>query len=628
MNPIKTISPTSRQQFNRCEYEWYQQRVLGLTTPPTASMALGSEVHDVLETVAKVRRDNDPRAHAYKADGKAYNIAQPGFAHIPNDIGNYEIEVWLSHPCGPLTFKGKGDLCKPGHIQDWKTSADPMRWGKSPAELAADSQMLAYAYTATMQEGWKPQPYQLTHVYLATTGMPMAHRSDAHRVPWSRVESTWQEYVADAHRMVAVAKLPEDEVPFKLTGCNAYSGCPYRGRCPHVSKAKSTSMGFGNPNNARRENMSPSRDALRAALGLSSNPTNINPPDASGTDPNIDKAVTSLAKFMDGRESVPARSIKVLCTKLGVTDMDAVIKKVGLVDYGDGKYGKPQAALNVPLDDDIIPVPDDPSPTMAGAVPLTPEEQTIYDYMVDNNKPTTEKEVKAANKKVGAYTRLHKQRVHNILAALSTVQAGVADDPAPTPDDVAKDVKGQNIQVALSKLGYSPEQITRMDANATENILTERIDARDVSILPDGRLHVIPKTTPDPEDDVTVGETETVVPPELEPQVQQAVDRLAAEAPTESPTIILVDCLCDIAVDINVLLRQEIEDIECAAKVDFIGLLEYAEGYRTLAAKLAKRLRSEELTGIIAISSDDPAAKYLMPILKLQPNVTFVRSTR
>lgn len=694
MKTIKTISPTSRSQFNRCQSEFFFQRRMGMVTPPTSSMALGSEVHEVLEFRAKLLKGcgvND--ADIPKVSLKAQRIAALGILHIPEDIDNYEIEVRIKVPCGPLNFIGKGDLGKPGLIHDWKTSSDPGRWGQTPTSLADDSQMLGYAYAFTVQEGWDPQPYTLKHVYLATRGTPMAIPVESPIVPWASVLEAWKGYIRDAHAMHALNDITNvEDVPYNLTGCSAYSGCPHRGYCPHYKRSRSITEGFANPNAAssalkKERTMSSARNSLRDSLGLTSN---ILPPDAAVPEvpvsPEHTKAVTSLTAFMATRDDVPVRSVKGLCAKLGASDFEAVAKDSGLTQDGANYVKLPPVADDIPVVDDDIPVvtPEAPATPKADPAPaptdtkLEAPEQTILDYMVANGIEHTEKGVKAANKATNARKRLHKSRVDEVLAALPESPKA---DTTPAPVKAHSSPKGASLTKALTALGYSPEQIDRMNADSVDEALTEGITADGISILPNGKLVVVGKgkpepkadTTPEPEPEtpaIVVEEATAEDTVETTPEQEVAIDKLletiekndlpptgpdtqapsvedlikqAADAKAEPvvevlnnlpiPLLILVDCVSQNAMPLEQCLAGAIDKVQTQLKVDYYASVKFAEGEKAIVAAMAKALREHPLnvvfpTMMVSVDSSGTLGRYALPVLRLIPNAVFIQAVR
>ncbi len=673
------ISPTSAQQYERCPLEWYLARVLGIETPPTKAMARGSDVHDILEAKGKGEVPT-PEGRA-----AAYAIATPGFEHCRP---GFDIETWVRVPCGPLDFVGKVDRWryvaakKRLVIEDWKTSSNIGEYGKTPEELKTDMQMLGYAYALAEQEGLTAKAVDVAHLYLATSGLPVCVPSRAYGVPWSRVERIWRRYVAIAEAMYALIAV-EDEalVPYKLTGCSAYSGCPFgkSGRCARFKPEVAATVGLGNPNagttrtteGARKMGTSKSKQAskLRNALGVGS--TSINPPDAAPDVPPeydadaVAKAAKALEKHLEKRgvDEVALSVVEKLAPKVGLpkTAADIIASAAGLDRDGDVyrvKVDEPEVEVDEPeveVDEPEVEV-DEPEvevevevdePDAAPEVEAAAESKALFDaleepeqriaaYMVKNGTPRTAKHVKAVCKKLEARARMHGKRVDEVLEyleALDAVKGSLVtssdDEPEPKPPRISK---------ALAALGYDGKQIDRMNADAVERILAEKLEADGVSILPSGELYLVaPGANHPPE---VVGGTPGATRPADEPEADLDDDddepeaALPRDVPSRPRLLVLVDCI-DLegeGVPLERYLDEAIRQYEDTKGIPSFTLPDYNDGERHVAASLAKALGEHPVGevfpgGVVLVSSRSPLYRVVYPILVRIPGVFVVKGT-
>ena len=240
------VSPTQVDMFRRCPRKWFNAYILGLKAPPSAAMQLGSAVHNLLETYLKMG------VHPLGGPGKAQNgLSPPG--GLAQNVAAFGIDAGLVPRPGTVTVEGRVqilgaplpmvgiiDVVDPADpdtgiaIHDHKTSSGKGRL-KTPAELAADVQMLSYGHHGLTVLDTDAPRIRLRHIYYGTPGKRGAKRrwSDEREtvVSRARIEEGWEGICLSVSQMIEVAKLEEPGVEQNPQACTDYSGCEYNQRC-------------------------------------------------------------------------------------------------------------------------------------------------------------------------------------------------------------------------------------------------------------------------------------------------------------------------------------------------------------------------------------------------------------
>jgi RecB family exonuclease len=234
--PWTQASASQVQAFWDCPRAWYNRAILGKKQPQTPAQERGTQIHAEVEhwlRTAAIR----PGEHAARVEDAV--------RHIPC------VDVLVEHgisldtfPGGPR-FVGFVDcLAETADglpwVVDHKTTSD-FRYAKTPEELRANVQMVAYAYWAMRETG--TERCRITHVYIKTkVKNPQSMRVDA-ELTLDEAEAFWTGRVLPALREMQdwAAKRPAaDELPPNTESCGKYGGCFYRPDCGFVPLQKIT----------------------------------------------------------------------------------------------------------------------------------------------------------------------------------------------------------------------------------------------------------------------------------------------------------------------------------------------------------------------------------------------------
>ena len=210
------LSASSYKTFADCPRKWWYEKVLGKVAPPKPHLALGSDVHTVLEHF--IAHGTWPTRHAAHMSGadtpehfqRVLSIAQASGGseeslkvlaalHACKDYDTHiEARVSLSADVFGIPFLGFVDFCEQAHrVVDHKTTSDLYApWHHDRASLAQDPQLLIYAWVLWKGES-PPLNVTVEHYYYQTRGAP-AFRSLAASVPWEDCEATAVKFASPA----------------------------------------------------------------------------------------------------------------------------------------------------------------------------------------------------------------------------------------------------------------------------------------------------------------------------------------------------------------------------------------------------------------------------------------------
>jgi len=232
--PFERGSASSIRLFRECRRKWYITYALGHRAPETPDQALGKAVHAVGEAYSRVG--------GTLPDSRPGEIFSQGVHLLPAPgTGQVEGEMWLHETDPPLLgyidllYEDEGGVV----VCDLKTTKS-RRWMKSPHELALDVQMITYARYVLTKVHPDAQSVSLEHVYFGTR-KPF---SDKVRIEVSRdtVSRVWEEIKSEIPKMVECHSGDENDAPQNLSMCDAYGGCPFRGRCLGGAPTKENTM--------------------------------------------------------------------------------------------------------------------------------------------------------------------------------------------------------------------------------------------------------------------------------------------------------------------------------------------------------------------------------------------------
>jgi len=233
------VSASQFKTYSMCNRKWHIERFSGMErTPPTDSMLLGTEVHEILEDHLRGIPDSQWRDN--KAARLATAVANSPYCPKPlTAIVEGEINIDYAGMAPPL--KGFIDVLIPPYktddgiptVLDWKTTSD-FKWAKTDEELKTDLQMIPYAAYAL--ETFKTDKIRVSHVQIRTKGAPAVRKSTA-VLSLSRVAGEWRGLVQLAKKMRATADIEKaQDVPCNTNACGAYGGCPFRDLCGIIDK--------------------------------------------------------------------------------------------------------------------------------------------------------------------------------------------------------------------------------------------------------------------------------------------------------------------------------------------------------------------------------------------------------
>lgn len=241
------MSPSGLMTFLDCPRKWWYEKVAKLRSPSTASQALGTRMHAVVEvflgdgdwpalgaTIDLGRRDGEWNVTQDVLDIAVVN--EPRLRSLRAAPGPVGIETVIKRPAGDPVF---GEL--PVYmVCDWWDATPRVADHKSTKDLTADyhltaeglarhPQMLMYA--AGLFWPSAPPVVALEHLYYQTQG------ARAGRV--LQTEASWQAIVDAMGRvrevsvgMKATASIAiAAEVPYKRSACGKYGGCAHIAYC-------------------------------------------------------------------------------------------------------------------------------------------------------------------------------------------------------------------------------------------------------------------------------------------------------------------------------------------------------------------------------------------------------------
>ena len=238
MREFKSVSPSQINAYNDCPRLWWYQSVLGLPTPQRPSAALGTAVHEQLESYMDSGKLPD--------DSVAGKIAKPGLSLLPEPgTGWTEVKMhdedtqdkWPKLFLSGLPVNGYIDLLNmTGErplVLDHKTTSD-LKYAKTAEELRSDPQMVIYgsfALSACASQGVSADAVDTGHVVYLTKGAPFAKKTtvtlDRKHLDAERAKL---EVTVEQMKTHASARSP-DAVPGEPTSCSKYGGCFFQDRC-------------------------------------------------------------------------------------------------------------------------------------------------------------------------------------------------------------------------------------------------------------------------------------------------------------------------------------------------------------------------------------------------------------
>lgn len=238
---LESISPSSITQFDAttpfgCERRWWFKYALGNPEPQDPSMLLGEALHKRNEVF--LMTGEVPEAGALKGkwsveqDKKAHSLFEKGLHVLKELRGLSFLRVEQTMPEGyevgglRVSSLSKCDVVTSYGIIDWKTTSDIDKYGKTPGQLANDTQMLIYA------RAFHPTApkVRLIHGQYQTKGRERFHMP-AVDVSRQQLDDRYGGYILPlVERMKSTYLVPAaKEVKPNRDACWR---CPHKGICP------------------------------------------------------------------------------------------------------------------------------------------------------------------------------------------------------------------------------------------------------------------------------------------------------------------------------------------------------------------------------------------------------------
>lgn len=283
---LVALSPSMISAFDPsssfgCERRGWYKYVMGLEEPSSPSQAIGTALHALIE-----KRLLDGQAPA--AEGEAAGLYLAGQAMIER-VASLKI-LGVEQPLKPyfidgVPLKGYVDVVHEHGIIDWKTSSDIRRYGKTPEQLAKDTQMILYGRAMHPEKS----TVLLAHGQFQTKG---SKRTDFVEVEVSRnhLDSHIRNVIVPlVQRIREVVKLDESAVPGDTAKCGR---CPFNNRC---TVKGDTVMSFFN----KLKSTPAASPTPPPTAPMPTPPQIVTPPDAPVSDPAL------AAKPVEGFSPIP-----------------------------------------------------------------------------------------------------------------------------------------------------------------------------------------------------------------------------------------------------------------------------------------------------------------------------------
>lgn len=264
------ISPSSRKTFMDCIRKWYILKVLGIAEGAQDHLILGGAVHALNERFVLVGTHPEVRTRevtdqvddaAHYSGGleelarKASEVSCHGMRFLEQirtfarkNPDNVLVEKQLAGTCGPIPYMSYSDLCfiegpdGVPTILDYKTSKDPGgRYAHHrPEQVAADPQLLFYAYALFYLILGYRGPVRVGHIYFPTQGGADKAREITGIATQEAIEANWAHFEDVAAQMLETSKIQDvKDVAPNRASCDKYKGCAYKNNqtlCPSSSK--------------------------------------------------------------------------------------------------------------------------------------------------------------------------------------------------------------------------------------------------------------------------------------------------------------------------------------------------------------------------------------------------------
>lgn len=242
------MSPSGLMSHVDCPRKWWYEKVAKIRTPSTASQALGTRMHAVVEVrllegawpETGRALDLGRRDGMWCVTSQILEIAavhEDRLASMAGHEGSTGVEHLIKRAPGDPVFGALPSYM----VCDWWDDTPRVVDHKSTKDLTAGyhltaeglqrhPQMLMYAAGLWWDD--KPPVVQVSHLYYRTQGDPAGRALDT-EVTWQQVEDAMGRIRDRSHDMLAHAKVAAaNEVPYSRSACGKYGGCPHIAYCP------------------------------------------------------------------------------------------------------------------------------------------------------------------------------------------------------------------------------------------------------------------------------------------------------------------------------------------------------------------------------------------------------------
>lgn len=236
-------SASQIKTFRACNRKWWWNKIVGLDTPSTPAMELGTRMHKLLE----IYLAGGPAPAATTREGCA---ALPGLRFLPPPAMvqkiNIERKFRLTLQGAAAPVDGFIDLVEPDAVDevgawlpmvtDHKSSSN-FKYMKEEEELANDAQALLYL--AEMRNVLKAEGRQLPesmafrHVYYLTDKKAKPKAAESKVVlTQAQIDNGCANLVKTINQMHALSTVVDArQVEMNRAECSAYGGCPFQNQC-------------------------------------------------------------------------------------------------------------------------------------------------------------------------------------------------------------------------------------------------------------------------------------------------------------------------------------------------------------------------------------------------------------
>lgn len=256
--PLSHVSASAIQTYQDCPRKWFSRYCAREREPGTVATELGSQIHDFLEAYTLTGAFPDLTTDAGRLASLALNYIP---APMSNNVGA-EIdldELPLEDACA-VPFKGFIDLLdtrdeKSIVLTDYKTSSNIKKYGKSPEELATNTQMVIYA-KHVFDNFREAETLTIRHIYIQTKGGSLCKPVEV-KVHREQIESSFTSIRSVVQEMKTASENKAEELRKNLNHCFAFGQlCPMKNECenpnriiPRSDKMEELIKSLGGPTN-------------------------------------------------------------------------------------------------------------------------------------------------------------------------------------------------------------------------------------------------------------------------------------------------------------------------------------------------------------------------------------------